>query len=88
VNGLAARRPLWALCAPGGTTWELVHEHGWGYAARLGDVESTAEALLRLHRDWSCGALAARAPSPELLDRFSARRQVDDLRALIERLPP
>lgn len=85
VNYLAAGRPVWALCAPGGTTWRLV-ETGWGYASALGDPDGTAATLLRILDDRSRGALAGRSPSPELAARFSPRRQVEDLRRLIGRL--
>ncbi len=82
---LAAGRPVWALCAPGGTTWELVRE-GWGYATALGEPETAAGDLLRIHADWSRGALAEREPSPALRERVSPRRQVEDLLRLLERL--
>ncbi|MES1245229.1 MAG: hypothetical protein ABUT39_26725, partial [Acidobacteriota bacterium] len=85
VHYLAAGRPVWALCPPGGTTWSLVEE-GWGYASALGDVDGIAATLLRILDDHETGALAARSPSPELVDRFSPRRQVEDLRRLIGRL--
>jgi glycosyltransferase involved in cell wall biosynthesis len=82
---LASGRPVWALCAPGGTTWNLVQE-GWGYATGLGDPETAAGDLLRIHADWSRGALGEREPSPALLDRVSPRRQVGDLLRLLERI--
>jgi hypothetical protein len=86
VNYLAAGQPVWALCVPGGTTWSLIETGGWGYASALGDVEGTAATLLRILDDRSRGALACRSPSPELVDRFSARRQVESLQRLIGRL--
>lgn len=85
VNYLAAGRPVWALCAPGGTTWSLVGT-GWGYASALGDAEGAAATLLCILDDRSRGALAGRSPSPELAERFSPRRQVADLRHLIGRM--
>lgn len=85
VNYLAAGRPIWALCVPGGTTWSLV-ESGWGYASALGDVDGTAATLLRILEDHGRGALAGRSPSPELADRFSPRRQVEGLLRLVGRL--
>jgi glycosyltransferase involved in cell wall biosynthesis len=87
VNYLAAGRPIWALCAPGGTTWSLVGS-GWGYASALGDVDGTAATLLRILDDRSRGALAGRSPSPELAERFSPRRQAGDLLRLLGRLSP
>lgn len=86
---LAAGRPVWALCAPGGTTWGLVRE-GWGYATALGDPQTVAETaageLLRIHADWSRDGLSEREPPPALRDRVSPRRQVADLLRLLERL--
>jgi glycosyltransferase involved in cell wall biosynthesis len=86
VNYLAAGRPIWALCAPGSTTWNLVESEGWGYASALGDVDGTAATLLRILDDRERGALASRSPSPELVEHFSPRRQVEDLQRLIGRL--
>jgi hypothetical protein len=88
VQYLAAGRPVWALCAPGGTTWGLVRE-GWGYATALGDpatADIAAGDLLRIHADWSRGALSEREPPPDLRDRVSPSRQVADLMRLLERL--
>jgi hypothetical protein len=81
VNYLGMGKPIWAVCEPEGTTWDLVRG-GWGYASRLGDPEDLLRTLLAIHRDWSAGRLAERAPSQELLGRFSGERQVKDLLAL------
>lgn len=83
VNYLAAGRPIWSLCAPASTTWDLVEE-GWGYASPLGDPVAVAETLLRIHGDWSRGEL--RVPSSALRDRFSPLRQVESLFGLLERM--
>lgn len=85
VNYLAAGRPIWALCAPEGTTRDLVDE-GWGYASPLGDPAAVAETLARIHGDWSRGELETRAPSAALRGRFSPRRQVEALLRLVERV--
>jgi glycosyltransferase involved in cell wall biosynthesis len=85
VNYLAAGRPIWSLCAPESTTWDLVEE-GWGYASPLGDSAAVAETLLRIHDDWSRGMLEARAPSAALRERFSPRRQVESLLGLLARM--
>lgn len=82
---LAAGRPIWTLCAPGGTTWGLVQE-GWGLATPLGDEEAAAGDLERLHAEWATGTLAAREPSAELRARVSPERQVEDLFRLLEQL--
>lgn len=85
VNYLAAGRPIWALCVPGGTTRDLVEE-GWGYASPLGAPAAVAETLARIHGDWSRGELEARAPSAALRERFSPGRQVDLLLGILERM--
>lgn len=85
VNYLASGRPIWAICAPEGTTRDLVEE-GWGYASPLGDPTAVAETLARIHGDWSRGELAVRAPSPALRERFSPQRQVDLLLGLLDQV--
>lgn len=85
VNYLAAGRPMWTLCAPEGTAWDLVQE-GWGYASPLGDPAAAAETLARIHGDWSRGELEARTPSAALRERFSPQRQVEGLIRLLERI--
>ncbi len=89
AHSLAARLPIWALCARGGTTWSLVEERGWGYASPLGHPGGPGEVALTLRRivaDWRNGTLREREPSPALLERFSARRQVEDLLRLVQRI--
>jgi glycosyltransferase involved in cell wall biosynthesis len=85
VNYLAAGRPIWSLCAPESTARDLVEE-GWGYASPLGDPAAVAETLARIHGDWSRGDLEARVPSAALRERFSAKRQVELLLGLLERM--
>lgn len=79
------RKPIWAICKPQGTTWNLV-QRGWGYASVAGDVRSIVRTLDQIYQDWSNGSLSSKGPAPEIVERFSAKRQVDDLRALCEQL--
>lgn len=74
-------KPVWAFCAEGGTTWELLN--GWGYRSALG---RPAPELARIREDWQAGRLPDRAPSAAVRDRFSARAQVDALLRLVERV--
>src|SRR5688500_6396413 len=51
-------KPVWTVCATGGTTWELLD--GWGYRSALGE---RASALVRIREDWKAGRLPERSPS-------------------------
>lgn len=75
-------KPVWALCVPEGTTWQILE--GWGYRSALG--EPALEALLQIHADWRDGRLRGRAPSPAVAELFAPRSQVEALRRLVERL--
>jgi hypothetical protein len=77
-------KPVWALCASGGTTWELLD--GWGYRSALGSPEAALESLAAIHADWQAGRLPERSPSPAVRDLFSPRRQVEALLRLVERI--
>lgn len=77
-------KPVWALCAPGGTTWTLLD--GWGYRSALGEPESIFKALLRIRDDWRAGRLPERAPGPAVTDLFAPRTQVEALLRLVERI--
>lgn len=74
-------KPVWAFCAAGGTTWELMD--GWGYRSALGEP---ALELARIREDWQAGRLRERSPSSAARELFSARTQVEALRRLVERL--
>ena len=82
ANGVGLRKPIWAICEPNGTTWNLVKEHEWGYATALGDRELVTGSLREIWADWKTGSMAARGPNPDLVERFSAARQVIDLAEL------
>lgn len=74
-------KPVWAFCAAGGTTWELMD--GWGYRSALGEPPSE---LARIREDWKAGRLRERSPSRAVRDLFSPRTQVEALLRLVERL--
>lgn len=78
------RKPVWAFCAEGGTTWSLLD--GWGYRSVLGSAEAALESLARIRDDWRAGRLPERAPAPAVVDLFSPRRQVEALLRLVARV--
>ena len=80
----AYRKPVWAFCAEGGTTWSLLD--GWGYRSALGSAEAARDSLVRIRDDWRAGRLPDRAPVPAVADLFSPRRQVEALLCLVERV--
>lgn len=82
----AFAKPIWAVCASGGSTWKVLGESGWGYRSALGETETALEALLRIHGDWKAGRLHERAPTPKVAELFSPRRQVESLLRLVERI--
>ncbi|HEX3127365.1 MAG TPA: glycosyltransferase [Thermoanaerobaculia bacterium] len=79
-------KPVWSLCARGGTTWELLGATGWGWRSALGEPESAAATLAEILDDRDSGRLARRSASPAVADLFSPRRQVEALLRLVERV--
>jgi len=82
ANYIGIGKPIWAICAPDGTTWNLIQTTGWGYASRIGDQADIAQTLSRIYADWTEGRLHTKNPNQDLVDRFSAQRQIADLSAL------
>jgi hypothetical protein len=76
-------RPVWAVCKPGSTSWNLV-QRGWGYASDVSSGESIVATLREIFADWNAGALWRRLPPAPLLERFAPQRHVADLLALCE----
>lgn len=74
-------KPVWAFCAAGGTTWELMD--GWGYRSALG---APGAELARIREDWKAGRLRKRSPSAAVRELFSPRTQVEALLRLVERV--
>lgn len=83
-NYVGFGKPIWSICAPGGTAWNLVHDHGCGYAADVREPASILSALKTILADWCSGRLAERGPSSQVVDRFCGRRAVADLAALCD----
>jgi len=86
VNYQGFEKPIWAICEPGGTTWNLIDQNGSGYVTRIGDRGGIVKTLNQIHAEWTAGTLLQRKPSKELVGRFSAKRQVEDLLKLCEYL--
>ncbi len=82
VNYLGYQKPIWAICMPNGTTWELVQKHNCGYLSPLGDREAILSTLQTIYRDWLQENLKQRIPNPEVLERFGPEAQIEDLLAL------
>ena len=78
---LGLNRPVWTLCNPGGTSWNLV-QRGWGYASDVHSGESVCVTLRQILADWSAGVLADRRPPAPMWERFTPARLVQDLLAL------
>jgi hypothetical protein len=80
---LGLNRPVWAICNPDGTSWNLVRR-GWGYASDVHSGESVCATLRQILADWSAGVLADRRPPAPMWERFTPARLVADLLALSE----
>src|SRR5262249_23772106 len=74
-------RPVWAVCKPGGTSWNLV-ERGWGYASDAASREGIQGTLRQICADWSAGALWRRHAPAQIKERFTAQRHIADLLSL------
>jgi len=80
---LGQGKPIFALCARGGTTWRLVRRAGCGWTAPLGEPQAVLDALRRMMMEWRRGELAARRPPAALIDDFGPRRQVERLARVV-----
>jgi hypothetical protein len=78
----ASHRPIWAVCDPRSTTWELVARLHGGYLTPLGDAPAVAATLASIHHDWQSGLLARRAVNSTLPDHFAGSRIVPALAEL------
>ena len=91
VNYLAVERTIWAIAAPGGTTWGVLENHDCHFRSPINDVEAIAQTLRSIHKKWSVGALEQFQQPTELRVRFSGETQIRDLRTLttyLEEAPP
>jgi hypothetical protein len=75
-------KPLWAVCEPGGTTWDLMRQHESGYVTPLRDASAVCASLRQIHTDWRDSRLASLGPSRSLVECFSGARIVSEFEAL------
>jgi glycosyltransferase involved in cell wall biosynthesis len=80
---LAAERPILAAIPPGGAAAKLIREADAGIVVSPDDTAAIREALLGLHARWRAGRLNGTALSPELRERISRRKRVEELSELL-----
>src|SRR3954470_15404388 len=80
---LAAERPIIAAVPPTGAAANLVRESGAGVVVPPDDVAGIREALVGLEARWRAGRLNGTPLSPELRDRISRRKRVEELSELL-----
>ena len=83
---LAAGRPILAAVPPTGAAANLIREADAGVVVAPDDVGAIREALLGLEARWRAGRLDGTPLRPELRNRISRRRRVEELSELILRL--
>src|SRR5437899_8550211 len=76
---LAAERPILAAVPPAGAAANLIREADAGVVVPPDDTDAIREALLGLEARWRAGQLNGTALRPELRDRISRRRRVEEL---------
>jgi glycosyltransferase involved in cell wall biosynthesis len=80
---LAAERPILAAVPPTGAAANLIREAGAGIVVAPDDVQAIREALIGLETRWRAGRLNGTPLDPELRDRISRRRRVEELSELL-----
>jgi glycosyltransferase involved in cell wall biosynthesis len=80
---LAAERPILATVPTEGPAANLIRESGAGVVVPPDDVAGIREALVGLEARWRAGRLNGTPLSPELRDRISRRRRVEELSELL-----
>jgi glycosyltransferase involved in cell wall biosynthesis len=83
---LAAERPILAAVPPAGAAANLIREAGAGVVVAPDDVAGIREALIGLEARWRAGRLNGTPLGPELRERISRRRRVEDLAELLLRI--
>ncbi len=81
---LAFRKPIWVVGTDSGTVSDMLRDHHCGWVSPRDDREQIHANLDAIYAAWQAGTLSAHAPSENLLRRFSAARQIDDLAVLVE----
>src|SRR5438067_1311095 len=80
---LAAERPILAAVPPAGAAANLIREANAGVVVPPDDTGAIREGLLGLEARWRAGQLNGSALRPELRDRISRRRRVEELSELL-----
>jgi len=80
---LAAERPILAAVPTAGAAANLIREADAGVVVPPDDSAAIREALLGLEARWRAGQLNGTPLRPELRDRISRRRRVEELSELI-----
>ena len=80
---LAAERPILAAVPTDGAAANLIREADAGVVVPPDDSAAIREALLGLDARWRAGQLNGTPLSPEIRDRISRRRRVEELSELI-----
>jgi glycosyltransferase involved in cell wall biosynthesis len=80
---LAAERPILAAVPTTGAAANLIREADAGVVVPPDDSAAIREALLGLEARWRAGQLNGTPLRPELRDRISRRRRVEELSELI-----
>jgi glycosyltransferase involved in cell wall biosynthesis len=83
---LAAERPILAAVPPDGAAASLIREADAGIVVAPDDVGAIREALVGLEARWRAGRLDGSPLSPELRERISRRKRVEELSELLLRL--
>gem|GEM_PF-5195254 len=76
-------KPIWVVGPRQGTVSSVLGRHGCGWQSARDDADAIEAALTQIHRAWRACRLHRHRPSSELLARFSAERQVEDLARLV-----
>jgi glycosyltransferase involved in cell wall biosynthesis len=80
---LAAERPILAAVPPDGAAARLIREAGAGVVVAPDDVGGIREALIGLEARWRAGRLNGTRLEPELRERISRRKRVEELSELL-----
>src|SRR5439155_12534528 len=80
---LAAERPILAAVPPAGAAANLIREADAGVVVPPDDAGAIREALIGLEARWRAGRLNGTPLRPELRDRISRRRRVEELSELL-----
>jgi glycosyltransferase involved in cell wall biosynthesis len=83
---LAAERPILAAIPPQGATANLIREADAGVVVAPDDQRAIREALVGLEARWRAGRLDGTPLDPDLRDRISRRKRVEELAELLEKV--